>query len=455
MAGSGMAEAPERRADAPKVSAGPPSLAFLAIAMATMATVIDGVSITLALPALVEAFGVPPGEAALVVTVSQLVIVALILPLSSLGDRFGYRTIFLASLGICLPATLAAVLSPDLGWLLVARAVQAVGLAGVMSVNFALVRSIYPAERIGRGVGNLATIVALATAAGPALAGMILSVASWHWVLAMIMPLQMAAIFAGALLLPAATPRKGGRTDAVGALLAAVMMSALILAPVALTGGWPAVTAAAALAVSLGTFLLLRRRLRDDPEPVFPFDLFRIRAFATGIAASTAMFAAQFAAFVGIPFFFTAELGLSPLAQGLLFSTWPAAVAATAPFYGRLADRLPARPLCLISALVLLVGLSLLALTPRDASVLDVAWRLVICGLGFAGFQTPNNRLLVSVAPRHRSGAASGMMATARQLGRALGVAAAALLLTLPFGDARMILWLAAALAGLAAVSRA
>lgn len=429
-------------------------LAFLAVAMAASATVIDGVAMTLALPAIAAYFDVPAGPAALVLTIPQLVMVALILPLASLADRFGYRPVFLVSLCISLPATVASILSPDLGWLLAGRAVQAVGLAGLMSVNFALIRSIYPPQRIGRGVASLATTVGIATATGPALAGLILSVASWHWVMAILLPLQLGAVVAGTLLLPPTPARGRGRTDVLAAALSAVMMSALILAPVALTGGWHPLTALAALVVSALAFGLLRRRLRDDPEPLFPFDLFRIRAFVRALAASTAVFAAQFAAFVGLPFFFVQDLGLPPATQGLVFSTWPAALALAAPFYGRLADRISARPLCLASLGVLMAGLAALALTPADAAPLDVAWRMAICGLGFAGFQTPNNRLMIAVTPPERGGAAGGTMATARQMGRALGVASAALLLTLPFGDPRAILWLAFGFAGIAVLAR-
>jgi DHA2 family multidrug resistance protein-like MFS transporter len=444
-----MSDAPPRGAAAPETAATASKLAFLPIAMATACTVIDGVSITLALPAIAESFGVGPGRAALVLTVAQLVMVALILPFSALGDRYGYRLVFVTSLAVAFPATVAAIVAPDLGWLLAARVVQAAGLAGVMSVNFALVRTVYPARQVGRGVARLASTVAIAFAVGPVLAGLILAIASWHWILGMLLPLQLGAIVAALLLLPAASPR-GAPPDVVAAVMSAFMMAALVMAPVAISGGWPPVTALAALAVSVVAFLLLRLRLRDDPAPVFPFDLFRIPAFAGGIAASVAMFAAQFAAFVGLPFLFLDELGLSPAVTGLLFSTWPAVVAVAAPVYGRLADRISVRPLCIGSLAVMLLGLALLAAAPASAGPLDLAWRMAVCGLGFAGFQTPNNRLLVAVTPARRSAAASGTMATARQLGRALGVAAAAMLLTLPFGDARAILWLAVAFAGLA-----
>ena len=74
------------------------------------------------------------------------------------------------------------------------------------------------------------------------------------------------------------------------------------------------------------------------------------------------------------------------------------------------------------------IGLALLALTPADATNAEVVWRTVVCGLGFGFFQSPNNRAMISAAPRHRSGAAGGMLATARLLGQTAGATGMAIL---------------------------
>ena len=114
---------------------------------------------------------------------------------------------------------------------------------------------------------------------------------------------------------------------------------------------------------------------------------------------------------------------------GLLIVPWPLAVAVCAPIAGRLSDRVSSALLGFVGLLLLVVGLLFMALLPAHASPANIVWRMVLCGAGFGTFQAPNNRLILTSAPRIRSGAASGMLGTARLLGQALGAALVALIL--------------------------
>src|SRR5207253_6089779 len=133
---------------------------------------------------------------------------------------------------------------------------------------------------------------------------------------------------------------------------------------------------------------------------------------------SIVSFAAQMLAYVALPFYFQGPLGRSAVETGLLMTPWPLAVGVAAPIAGRLADRYPAGALGGLGLAVFATGLALLSTIHPGASNLDIAWRMAVCGLGFGFFQSPNNRAMVSSAPLHRSGAAGGMLATARLLGQ-------------------------------------
>jgi len=111
-----------------------------------------------------------------------------------------------------------------------------------------------------------------------------------------------------------------------------------------------------------------------------------------------------------------------------LMTPWPVAVGVAAPISGHLADRIPAGLLGGIGLGVLAAGLGLLALLPGHAGVVDIVWRMAICGIGFGIFQSPNNRAMMGAAPRRRSGAAGGMLATARLIGQTAGAAGVALI---------------------------
>ena len=158
-----------------------------------------------------------------------------------------------------------------------------------------------------------------------------------------------------------------------------------------------------------------------NPTPLIPLDLLRIPIFTLSITTSIVSFAAQMLAYVALPFLLQSVLGRSVFATGLLMTPWPIAVGIAAPFAGRLADKSAAGLLGGIGLAIFAAGLFFLSRLGASPDNLDIAWRMAVCGLGFGLFQSPNNRTIVSAAPKPRSGAAGGMLATARLLGQTAG----------------------------------
>jgi DHA2 family multidrug resistance protein-like MFS transporter len=123
------------------------------------------------------------------------------------------------------------------------------------------------------------------------------------------------------------------------------------------------------------------------------------------------------------------------VATGFLTTPWPLVVAIMAPIGGRLSDRYPAGLLGGIGLALLGIGMGLLAILPANPGVANIVWRMMVCGIGFGFFQTPNMKALMSSAPPHRSGGASGIVATARLIGQTTGAAFAALCFSLAGRD--------------------
>ena len=402
--------------------------AIASVGLAIAMTVLDSSIANVALPVIAREFGAAPAESIWIVNAYQLAIVISLLPLASLGEIIGFRRVYLAGLSLFTLASLACALSHTLAELTLARTLQGFGAAGVMSVNGALVRFIYPYRLLGRGIGLNAMIVSVTAAIGPSVASAILALGPWPWLFAVNIPVGLAALALAARVLPA-NPLSERPFDWLSALLNAMTFGLLI-------GGVDTVTRTAAKVggaleltggVAAGVILAVREWSR--PRPLVPFDLLRDRAFSLAVLTSIASFAAQMLAFVSLPFHFENTLHRSQVATGLLLTPWPAAVALAAPLAGHLADRIASALLCAIGLVALAVGLAALALLAPGASGLDIGWRMVLCGLGFGFFQAPNNRLMLTAAPRERAGAAGGMLGTARLTGQTVGAVLTAIVL--------------------------
>lgn len=401
--------------------------AMLTMAIALTMAVLDGVIANIALPTIEKDLGITASGAIWVVNAYQLAVTVSLFPLSSLGDIVGYRRVYQAGLAVFTVASAVCALSDSLLTLTLARVLQGFGAAGIMSVNIALVRCIYPTGQLGRGVGNNATIVAVSSAIGPSIAAAVLSLASWPWLFAVNVPLGLVALVIAGRSLPS-SQRSGNRFDWRSALLNAGTFGLLITGFKGLDGSQPPWLTVAELAGALAFGTALVRRQRSQTAPLLPVDLLRLPIFALSVVTSVCSFGAQMMAYVALPFFFEDVIGRTQAESGLLMTPWPLAVAVMAPIAGRLADRYEPGLLSAGGLAVMAAGLTSLALLPAHPASLQVVLGMAVSGLGFGLFQTPNNKVLVSSAPRERSGGASGIQSTARLLGQTLGAAAVALI---------------------------
>jgi MFS transporter, DHA2 family, multidrug resistance protein len=305
--------------------------------------------------------------------------------------------------------------------------------------------------------------VATASVAGPTIAAIVLSVASWPWIFSIQLPIGVALLWVARRSLPRnPTAASGPGLQPIEVAMNMAMFSLVFLGADAFGaregGGIPtasmAGTGAALLGLGAGIgWFYVRRQLRQ-PAPLLPVDLLRIPVFALSMCVSVTAFAAQTLAFVALPFMLLQGQGRSHFAAGLLITAWPAAVVLVAPISGRLIPRYPGGILGGIGLSVLAIGLLLLALMPQHPAEWQMVLPLMLCGAGFGLFQSPNNHTIVTSAPLRRAGAASGMLGTARLTGQSLGAVLLALVFSVAGvqGGAAIALGLAAAMAAASAV---
>ena len=400
--------------------------AVFTIALAVSLAVIDGAIANIALPSIARDLHASPSASIWVINAYQLIATISLLPLASLGEIIGYRRVYITGLVVFTLASLACALSGSLLMLTLARVLQGLGAAGIMSVNSALTRFVYPRAMLGRGMGINALVAATSAAIGPTVAAGLLAIGPWPWLFAINVPLGVLAFLAALRALPA-TPRATHRFDTASAGLNAVMMASLIFSLEGLAHGEPGVLIAAEFAAAVIAGVLLVQRQLNRTAPLLPIDLLRIPLFRLSIITSVCSFMAQMLAFTALPFYIEGALGRTAVQTGLLMTPWPLATVIAAPIAGRLSDRYSAGLLGGIGLGVFAVGLAALAALPLHAQPADIVWRMAVCGIGFGLFQSTNNRAIVASAPPRRAGGASGSLGTARLLGQTVGATLVAL----------------------------
>jgi DHA2 family multidrug resistance protein-like MFS transporter len=404
--------------------------ATLAILLGTFVGNLGASIANVALPSIATDLGAQAAQAIWVVNAYQLAMVIAVLPLASLGEKLGYKRVFMAGLVVFTLASLLCAVAPNLEALVAARVLQGLGGACVSTIVPALLRGVFPPKLVGAGIGYLALTVAVSAAVGPSVAAGILSVGSWRWLFGINLPIGLLAIVLAGRILPA-NPRAARSLDLTGALLNAVTLALFVIGASELGDAHGRTAAVVMLVLGCLSAVVLVRHQRGRSAPMLPIDLMRIPVLRQSVGTSVASYTAQTVAMLALPFLLVSEMGRSATATGLLMTPWPLVIVVVAPLSGKLSDRFNAELVGAAGLALFSLGLLMLALLPAAPSDLDIVWRVTLCGIGFGLFQTPNNRLMLTSGPRERSGAAGGLMTMARMVGMTAGAALATVMLDL------------------------
>lgn len=400
-------------------------IAVMALQIVLVMTVLDVTLVNVALPVLSDEFHISSSTVVWLVTVYQLVITMLLLPVSSIGDLFSYKRTFLTGVVIFTLSSALCAASGNFTMLVIARGIQGIGAACVMGVNIALVRLIYPREILGRGMALNAMCIAIATAAGPTIAGAILSFTTWHWLFLINVPLGLLAFFIGWRLLPQNPQRDHKpRFDVISALENMIVFGLIFYALGSFSRKGDVATSCILLALGIFVGIFYFRRQFHHEQPLLPVDLFKNSMYAMSIATSVCSFIAQNVTMISLPFLYLNTYHFSEITTGLLMTPWPLATMIVSPIAARYVEHHNPGATAAAGMAVFITGVLLLMFTGEAPAEWNIAWRMAICGVGFGMFQTPNNIVMVMATPVHRTGGAGGMQSTARLVGQTLGATA-------------------------------
>jgi EmrB/QacA subfamily drug resistance transporter len=358
---------------------------------------------------------------------------ALLLAGGALGERLGKRTTFLGGVAVFTIGSAACAVAPSLGFMLVARAVQAVGVAALIPQTLSILVTEYkdPARR-ARAVGIWAGAASLGLAAGPVVGGAITSVANWRagFLLSVVL-----GVITVALGVPFISRERYGRParpvtpDFLGAGLSVLTLAALTYGLIeSSTLGWtsPLIIGALALtaAAAAGFIATQHTAERRGRQPLMPLELWRSGRFVGANLSAIGYFIMLY----GILYFYSIDLQqykhYSTLAAGLTYLPMTILMALLGPVAGRLSARFGTTSIMVAGLLAAAAGSLALALLPTDGSVIDMGWRFALIGIGAGLMNSPMSNTAVSSAAARHSGAASATHNTFRQIGGTLGVAA-------------------------------
>ena len=399
--------------------------ALAVIMLGSMMGTLDASIANVAIPTIANFYHHSVDDSEWVILAFMLVTASTLVLFGRLGDMFGQKRIYLGGFAIFGISSLACALSPSLGFLIAARAVQAIGAAMLVSSNQALIVDTFPANERGRAIGFNGAAVAVGLSLGPIVGGAIVTFGDWRWIFMINVPISILAFIGAALVLkPVKHESKG--FDLIGAVLSIVGLFTLSLAlSRSHIWGWLSPITLGLIAFSLvaiGLFIVVERRVKT---PTLDLSLFKSRVFAFSVLAAFVYFIALSGLIFIIPLSAQTALGESAFGAGLLLMPITALNIVLAPTAGALSDRVPVRYVSTAGAAVVCIGLFILSRVPAHPAIWELVGALIVAGFGTAVFSQPNNSAIMGSAPQHQRGIAAGTLATARTTGQLLGVAVA------------------------------
>lgn len=395
-------------------------------ATGTFMATLDGGIVNVALPSIAHGFQADLPLAQWVVSVYLLVISCLLPAFGRWGDMSGRRAKYRTGFALFAAASALCGLAPNIGWLIAARGLQAVGAALLMANGPAIVVLSFPGPERGRALGMIGMVVSLGSLAGPAVGGWIMGNWGWPAIFYVNVPVGLLGVYLAHTVLPDDRKVSADRFDFRGSGLYAAGIVALLLA-VSHGGewGWTSPLTAGLVGIAALSLVFFFRRQGRIPNPMIDLSLFRIRALAMGNLASLCSFMGLFSNTILLPFVLIRIMGRTPGEAGLLMAILPMAMVVSTPLSGLLSEKTS-------HALLTGLGLFIVAAALYSQTTLaatDGFWRVaygqIALGLGFGLFMAPNNNAVLGSAPRSKSGVAGSLMAMVRNLGMVCGIALA------------------------------
>jgi EmrB/QacA subfamily drug resistance transporter len=397
---------------------------LLVVCVATFMLLLDITIVNVALPSIEKSLHASFQDLQWVVDAYALTLAALLLTAGSLADLLGRKRVFLFGIAIFTAASLVCGLSTTPLMLNLARGLQGVGGAVMFACSLALLAQEFQGRERGTAYGVWGATISAAAAVGPLVGGGLTEGLGWEYIFFINVPVGVLAIVMGLLRLADSRDPDANHIDWAGLVTFSTSLFLLVLALIrGNTEGWGSAPILAELVGSAALFAaFLFAELRQE-RPMFDLSLFRKPTFGGVSVAAFALSASLFAMFLYITLYLQNILGYSPLQTGVRFLPVTGLGLVLAPVAGRLAARMPPRWFLGGGIALVAAGLFVMHGVGPNSSWTVLLPGLMLAGAG-VGIANPTlAQVAVGVVPPARSGMASGINNTCRQVGIATGIA--------------------------------
>jgi EmrB/QacA subfamily drug resistance transporter len=401
------------------------------VSLGLFMTVLDNLVVNVALPSIHRDLGASIQTLEWTVNAYILAYAVLLLTGAALGDRLGRRRMFIVGIAVFTAGSAAAALSPTIGFLIAARAVQGVGAALVTPLTLTLLAEAFPPEQRGLALGVWSAISGIGVAAGPLVGGFLTQAASWHLIFWVNVPIGLALMpLARARLVESRGAEK--RLDLPGLALVSTGLFGLVFGLVRSQSlGWGSPEVLISLAAGLALVLaFIVQELRTD-EPMLPMEFFANRGFAVTNAVSLAMYFGMFGSIFFLSQFLQNVLHNTPLQAGVKLLVWTGAVMVVAPVAGFMSERYGSRWFMIAGLSLQAIALGWMAsVAGVGESYASLVIPFALAGSGMALVFAPSANAVLASVRTSQTGQASGATKAIRELGGVLGIAVLATVFT-------------------------
>ena len=401
-------------------------LVILLLLISTFVVILNETIMGVALPTLMTDLDIPASSAQWL-TAAFLLTMAVLIPITGfLIQRFNTRPLFIVAMGLFSAGTAIAAIAPGFDILLVARVVQAGGTAIMFPLLITTVVTLVPEESRGRMMGNISIVISVAPAIGPTISGLILSVLPWRFMFVLVLPIALAALIVGAVLMKNVTDPRPTKFDIISVVLSALGFGGLVYAlSVAGTaaGTWQFWVPLAVGLVGIALFILRQLFLQRTDNALLDLRTFKSKTFTFSIVMFAISMMAMFGVIVLLPMYLVEVLALPVVSVGLLLLPGGLIMGLLSPVVGRIYDAIGPTALLVTGSVLISADLWAMTFLGQHSSWVWALAAHVTLSIGLALVFTPLFTASLSALRPELYSHGSAIVGSIQQLAGAAGTA--------------------------------